>query len=272
MTLRLDPHELHVTKYSLFSPLLSSVSGERQVLQVTYSPTQDRLEVFDQATGRVEIHTNITPQHILNLFLLKPPLNNQPTTPIHTPTRPQLRKNKLHNMFLAPLHPLANIRDVRKDRLLIPLTETLRGGNDVAFGARGEQVGVRGVQVGEEAFEEFVVFDGAGFGVGPDSGAEDHVAFFDFFFRLCGRCCITARSFAIFIDASFREFGFEVVGLGFGGLLFLFLLQGGGVEFGVGGGGRLIACGGGLVFWFFGGFLFFGEAFEELGDFVDGGV
>lgn len=31
------PHELHVTKYSLFSPLLSSVSGERQVLQVTYS-------------------------------------------------------------------------------------------------------------------------------------------------------------------------------------------------------------------------------------------
>lgn len=126
--------------------------------------------------------------------------------------------------------------------------------------------------MGEEAFEEFVVFDGAGFGVGPDSGAEDHVAFFDFFFRLCGRCCITARSFAIFIDASFREFGFEVVGLGFGGLLFLFLLQGGGVEFGVGGGGRLIACGGGLVFWFFGGFLFFGEAFEELGDFVDGGV
>jgi hypothetical protein len=28
---------LQVMKYNLFSPLLSSVSGERQVLQVTYS-------------------------------------------------------------------------------------------------------------------------------------------------------------------------------------------------------------------------------------------
>ena len=32
-----EPHELHVTKYKRFSPLFSSVSGERQVLQVTYS-------------------------------------------------------------------------------------------------------------------------------------------------------------------------------------------------------------------------------------------
>jgi hypothetical protein len=31
------PHELQVTKYNLFSPLFNSVSGERQVLQVTYS-------------------------------------------------------------------------------------------------------------------------------------------------------------------------------------------------------------------------------------------
>lgn len=37
VTERLDPQELHVTKYRRFSPLLRSVSGERQVLQVTYS-------------------------------------------------------------------------------------------------------------------------------------------------------------------------------------------------------------------------------------------
>jgi hypothetical protein len=37
VTLLRDPHELQVMKYSLFSPLLSSVSGDLQVLQVTYS-------------------------------------------------------------------------------------------------------------------------------------------------------------------------------------------------------------------------------------------
>lgn len=34
-TERLDPQLLHVTKYNLFSPLLSSVSGDLQVLQTT---------------------------------------------------------------------------------------------------------------------------------------------------------------------------------------------------------------------------------------------
>ena len=38
VTLLLEPHELHVTKYNLFSPLLSSVSGDLQVLHETYSP------------------------------------------------------------------------------------------------------------------------------------------------------------------------------------------------------------------------------------------
>lgn len=32
-----EPQELHVMKYRRFSPLLSSVSGDLQVLQVTYS-------------------------------------------------------------------------------------------------------------------------------------------------------------------------------------------------------------------------------------------
>ena len=37
VTLLLLPHELQVMKDRRFSPLLSSVSGLRQVLQVTYS-------------------------------------------------------------------------------------------------------------------------------------------------------------------------------------------------------------------------------------------
>lgn len=37
VTLRRLPHELQVTKYRRFSPLLRSVSCDRQVLQATYS-------------------------------------------------------------------------------------------------------------------------------------------------------------------------------------------------------------------------------------------
>lgn len=37
VTDRLLAHELHVTKYRRFSPLFNSVSGDLQVLQVTYS-------------------------------------------------------------------------------------------------------------------------------------------------------------------------------------------------------------------------------------------
>lgn len=37
VTLRREPQLLQVMKYKRFSPLLSSVSGDLQVLQVTYS-------------------------------------------------------------------------------------------------------------------------------------------------------------------------------------------------------------------------------------------
>jgi hypothetical protein len=37
VTERREPQLLQVTKYRRFSPLLSSVSGDLQVLQVTYS-------------------------------------------------------------------------------------------------------------------------------------------------------------------------------------------------------------------------------------------
>jgi hypothetical protein len=37
VTLRREPQLLQVMKYRRFSPLLSSVSGDLQVLQVTYS-------------------------------------------------------------------------------------------------------------------------------------------------------------------------------------------------------------------------------------------
>lgn len=73
VTLRRLPHELHVTKYNRFSPLLSSVSGDRQVLQVTYSTMKVqsklcRCLLFTLNTGAF-LHTNISSQDVLNLLV-----------------------------------------------------------------------------------------------------------------------------------------------------------------------------------------------------------
>ena len=90
--------------------------------------------------------------------------------------------------------------------------------------------------MGEEAFEEFVVFDGLFFVVGPDAGASHHVAFY-FFFLPFLRCnlCISIH-FAVLVHAGFSQFRLKVVGLGgFGGLLLLLFLEGCWVEFAIGG-------------------------------------
>lgn len=42
VTVRREPHELQLTKYRRFSPLLSSVLGDLHVLQVTYSTVGER--------------------------------------------------------------------------------------------------------------------------------------------------------------------------------------------------------------------------------------
>ena len=79
VTDRLEPHELHVTKYRRFSPLLSSVSGLRQVLHVTYSTISRSLSAYVQTYGeyRMSWLTDIPSQHILNLLLLESTLDNQ---------------------------------------------------------------------------------------------------------------------------------------------------------------------------------------------------
>lgn len=69
VTLRLLPHELQLTKYNRFSPRTSSVSGDLQVLQVTYSTIE--WLVYVQArfrSNRVRL-TNIPPEDVLNLLL-----------------------------------------------------------------------------------------------------------------------------------------------------------------------------------------------------------
>ena len=83
MTLLREPHELHVTKYNLFSPLLSSVSGERQVLQDTYSPGEVLVgrerggEMW--VNGDMAILTNITSEHVFYLLLLETTFDDETT-------------------------------------------------------------------------------------------------------------------------------------------------------------------------------------------------
>lgn len=42
-------------------------------------------------------------------------------------------EDELNNMLLAPLHPFANVRNIRKDSLLVSFSEALRGRDNVAL-------------------------------------------------------------------------------------------------------------------------------------------
>ena len=89
VTLRREPQELQVIKYSLFSPLLSSVSGDLHVLQVTYSTALQSINVTLNDDLIFEGLTDISSQHVLDLLLLEATLDNQTPAPINGTTRTQ---------------------------------------------------------------------------------------------------------------------------------------------------------------------------------------
>lgn len=64
------------------------------------------------------------------------------------------------------------------------------------------------VEVGEEAFEEFVIFDGLLFVVAPYPGTSNHVALNHLFFW--GSLSL-ANCFAVLVHASFGQFRLEVI-------------------------------------------------------------
>ena len=74
-------------------------------------------------------HTNISPQDILNLLLLKPALDDQSPATVHTPTSSQFRKQELHNVVFRSFHPLADVRDIGENRPSITFAQTLRRRN-----------------------------------------------------------------------------------------------------------------------------------------------
>lgn len=150
VTERREPQELQVTKYRRFSPLLSSVSGERQVLHVTYS-TMTRLANAQKLDKDLITLTNIPSENVLDLLLLESTLDDQSSATIHGSTGTQLSEQELRNVLVRPLHPLTDVRNVGEDGLLVSFTEALWRWDLVALAAARGKVRMRVVQHDEES-------------------------------------------------------------------------------------------------------------------------
>lgn len=90
-TVRVDPHASHWRKNSRFS-LVSRVSADLQVLQVTYSTGGRVSSVRDD-------HTNVPLQDIFNLLLLEPALDDQSLVSINGPSCSQFSKQELNHVI-----------------------------------------------------------------------------------------------------------------------------------------------------------------------------
>lgn len=69
--------------------------------------------------------TDISSQHVLDLFLLETTLDDQPPASIHGTTRTQFSKQELSYVLICTLHAFADVGDVGKDGLLVSFTKTL---------------------------------------------------------------------------------------------------------------------------------------------------
>ena len=122
---------------TLTSPLLSAVSGDLHVLQVTYSTVlkleTKRAKIIRQAPKLWGQHTDVLPQNGLKLLLLEATLDNQPTGAIHGTRGTHFCEHVLDDMLGLPVHPLADIGDVGKDGLFVSFSQDLRGCNGVTF-------------------------------------------------------------------------------------------------------------------------------------------
>jgi len=72
------------------------------------------------------IFQDITSQNVFQLLLLEFTPNNQSLASINRSGGTQFGEQKLRHMFIVSLHSLANIRDIRKNSLLISFSEHLR--------------------------------------------------------------------------------------------------------------------------------------------------
>ena len=145
VTERLEPQLLQVTKYNLFSPLLSSVSGLRQVLQVTYSTIVLLVQRNTCATSSNCKLTDVSAQNVLDLLLLETTLDDKAPRAVDGAGGTHFREHVLDDMLWLPVHTFADIGDVGEDRLLVSFTEDLRGRDGVPLAGGREEGRVRSV-------------------------------------------------------------------------------------------------------------------------------
>lgn len=98
LTLRRLPHDSHAMKKIRFS-FVRRVSGDLQVLQVTYSTFKGALGVKRRRPPDIMKHTNVSPQDVLDLFLLEFSLDDQPACAINTTCCSHFGEQELDNVF-----------------------------------------------------------------------------------------------------------------------------------------------------------------------------
>lgn len=163
-------------------------------------------------------------------------------------------------MIIGPLHALADIGNVGENRTTVTFTQTLGRRDLIRLGTAGQQIGVVALNEGEESGHKQRVGDGLRGVVSPDTGSSFVVTLGDDLFLLLGDGTV------LLCNTGLGELGLEITGVDLLRLLLL-LLQSGGVELAVGGGGLVITALGvlGLL-----ALLLFRKTLEEFGNFVDG--
>ena len=141
-------------------------------------------------------------------------------------------------MFVGSLHTATDFGDVCENGLLVSFAQALGRGDLVRLAAARGKVGVVVVELGEEAGEQQGVLDGCGVAVLPDAGALFQIALLGGGLLDDGLVVVGS----VVVGAGLGQLGLKVVGFGLLGLLLL-LLEGRGVEFGVGGGGLCVVGG-----------------------------
>lgn len=162
-------------------------------------------------------------------------------------------------MIIGPLHALADIGNVGENRTTVTFTQTLGRRDLIRLGTAGQQIGVVALNEGEESGHKQRVRDGLRGVVSPDTGSSFVVSLGDDLFLLLGDGTF------LLCNTGLSQLGLEIARVDLLRLLLL-LLQSGGVELAVGGGGLVIALGVlGLL-----ALLLFRKTLEEFGNFVDG--
>lgn len=158
-------------------------------------------------------------------------------------------------MLIGTLHTGADLGNVGKHGTTVTFTQTLRWRNLIGLGAAGEQVGVVALDESEETGDEEGVWDDLGGVVCPDTSSSFGITL--------GKGLLGLLLVALLIDTGLGELGLEVAGVLLG--LLLLLLEGGGVEFAVGGGlVRITGLLAGLL-----GLLLLGKTLEHIGHLID---